>query len=127
MRLGFRFRLRDHDRGAEENADRRWVPALGRQSLVERLSMPDFLRAWRAGGEDMVGEMRRGLNAARRAAGLDQNRPPLRRGHDVERTTHAEELADVIDRLDLVRVGDDAAFAIPDKRIGLDTRPERLA
>ena len=104
-RIFVRFRLRSFRNG---------LRARGRGRFRLRL----------ARAEDVVDEACRRARAARRAAGLDQHRPPLRRGHAAERTFHLEERASMIDGAHLARIlDDDAAVAIPAEGVRLDARP----
>ena len=64
--------------------------------------------------------------AARRAAGLHEHRPALRRAHGVQRTAALEVLALEMDRPDLAVVGVGAGGAVHHHRIGVP-RVEKLA
>ncbi len=124
----FGLGLGHHQDDVPEDTDAPGIAAFGDQRLVEGRAMLDLERQRLAGAEDVVGEMRRGADAARRAAGLDQHRPALRRGHAGQRAFDFEERTGMVDRSDLARVLDDGSgFAIPDEGVGLDARPQRLA
>ena len=51
----------------------------------------------------------------------------LRRRHAVERAAHLEELADMIDGVNLGRIGDDAGLAVPAEGVGRHAVPQRPA
>ena len=57
-------------------------------------------------------------------AGLHIDRPALRRARDVERPAHAKMLADMIERVDLAGIGEDAGGGIVDERVVLPAVPE---
>src|ERR1051325_5211751 len=52
---------------------------------------------------------------------------PLRRRHDTQWSPYLEESADMVDRSHLGRVRDQAVEPVPDKGVGIDARPQRLA
>lgn len=78
-------------------------------------------------GENVIGNMGGRSDAARRGAGLDQDRMALRRWNAVERAADLEEPARVIDRPHFARIGHDAELAVPDKSVRLDAVPQRAA
>ncbi len=125
--IGLALRVTHDEIRAEQDADGLGVTPLGHQCFVERLAMLDLGKPWRARGKDVVGKVRRGLDAARRAAGLDQHRATLRRRHGTERSPHLEELTGVVDRMDFFGVADHPGLAVPDERVRLDAVPQRLA
>ncbi|MGY2930723.1 hypothetical protein ACVWZ6_000325 [Bradyrhizobium sp. GM6.1] len=57
-------------------------------------------------------------------AGLYVDRPSLRRPRDVQRATNAKMLADMVERVDLAGVGEDARSRIVDERVILPAIPQ---
>jgi hypothetical protein len=64
------------------------------------------------GAEHVIDKPRRGTNASRRAAGLDQDRVAPWQRHDAEGTLDLEEPADMVDRSHFGGVGDEAVKSV---------------
>src|SRR5688572_4482505 len=124
---GLRLGLADHDLRGPDDADLVRVTAFRAQGRVYLSALLGHGRDRLARTEDVVDEPRRRARATRRAASLDQNRDDLRRWRHAERAFHLEESPDVIDRPNLVWVGDQPGLAIPFERVWVHAPPQRLA
>ncbi len=76
--------------------------------------------------EDGVGALGGEALAILRGAGLEDHRLALGRALDVERPLHLEELALVVERVQLVRIDEDAALLVGDVGVVLPGVPEPL-
>jgi hypothetical protein len=72
----------------------------------------------------VIGDMRRGAGAARRAARLEDDRLTLRRGNNAQWSFDLEIFSDMIDRTHFRRISDDSGLSIPDERVWLDAGPQ---
>ncbi len=127
VELGRFRRLAHHHQHVPENADGFGIASLRAQRRVEFLALLHLKLERLAGAEHVIGKIGRGLDPARRAAGLDQHRPALRRRHGVERPAHLEVLPVVVDAAHLARIADHAALVVPDEGVGRDAVPQRAA
>jgi len=118
--------LRAADEGADAGQDLDLVRA-----AVEGAGLPLDVRVEGLGG---VQRLMRGEDGFRKArgesaavvggAGLHIDRPALRRARDVQRAANAKMLADVVERMDLAGIGEDARGRIVDERVVLPAVPE---
>src|SRR4029078_10001062 len=115
--LGLRLGLANHDLRGPDDANLVRVAAFRAQGRVDLGALLGHGRDRLARTEDVVDEPRRRARAARRAARPGQKRDELRRWRHAERTFHLEESSNVIDRPNLVWVGDQPGLAIPFERV----------
>ncbi|MCO6418751.1 hypothetical protein JYK14_21690 [Siccirubricoccus sp. KC 17139] len=78
------------------------------------------------GGIDRLGAPRRDFQPPFEGAGLHQHRPPLRRALEGQRPARLEVAAPVVQRVQLLRVEEDAAGFVEDQRIRFPGLPEAL-
>ena len=116
---GFRFRAANDDRKARQDADRVRVAAIFAGPLLDvgvigACLLDDMLNA-----EDRLSIAGRKVTPLLRPAGLHQQGPPLRRARQLQRSLYGEQRAFVVDAMDQVAIGEDAAAGVVDQRLVL--------
>jgi hypothetical protein len=102
---------------------------VGRAAVLGELALEVAVQGLRllerlAGGEDHLGPARREVLAVLGGAGLDQHRVALRRARDVERPAHREELALVIEDVELVGIEVAPRRLVVEERVVLPRIPQ---
>src|SRR3979411_797272 len=84
------FGLADDGPARPQDPDLLGVPALRDQGLIQIAALLRHQRHRLGQAEDMIGDMSGRAGTARRTAGLNDYRMPLRRGHHAEWPFHLE-------------------------------------
>ena len=76
------------------------------------------------GGEHHISETGRLIAACGRGAGIEDHRPALRRTDEGQGAANLEILTDIVDRVDLVGIGEAVVFLVVDKGVRLPALPQ---